>query len=157
MVRAVRGAMAGILLATLSACMVCQATRAATWARYRTGGARQIGELTVRQVRPAHQPDGVYRPDDRVAMRLAVVKSGIVGDQLTDITGPDFGGVLVGDPFSTSSVRPRFLGPSRNRRHASVPQGRPRTCLSAESAPWTSPCRPAKSSPSARTAVRPSC
>ncbi len=37
-------------------------------------------------------------------MRLAVVKSGIVGDQLTNTTGLDFGGVLVGDPFPTASV-----------------------------------------------------
>jgi hypothetical protein len=96
--------MAGILLATLSARRACQVRRAATRARYRIGGVGQIGELTVRQVRLTYQPDDVYRPDDRVAMRLAVVNSGIDGDQLTDVTGLDFGGVLVGDPFSTSSV-----------------------------------------------------
>ena len=105
MVRAVRAATAGILLAALSACTTGQVARAVTRARYRTGRARQIGELTVRPVRLAHQPGGVYRPDDRAELRLGVVHRGIVDDQLTDIPRLDSSGALVGGgPFSTSPI-----------------------------------------------------
>lgn len=91
-----------LLVSLLAGCSAGQITQTSTQERDKTGGFGQVGDITVRAVRLAYPTDGVYRPGDSAAVRMAIVNRGPNDDALVSITGSFFTGVTVSEPTTTS-------------------------------------------------------
>lgn len=93
-----------LVLMVLSGCSAGQVTQTATQDRDKTGGFGSVGDVTIRAVRLAYPPEGVYRPGDQAELMMAIVNSGWADDELLSITGDFFTGVTVDEEPSTPAV-----------------------------------------------------
>ncbi|WNV75223.1 copper chaperone PCu(A)C [Geodermatophilus sp. DSM 44513] len=93
-----------LVLMVLTGCSAGQVTQTATQDRDKTGGFGSVGDVTIRAVRLAYPPEGVYRPGDQAELMMAIVNSGWADDELLSITGDFFTGVTVNGEPSTPAA-----------------------------------------------------
>lgn len=113
--RALRAATVGVLLLSpvvLSACSAGQVSQTASQVRDKTGAMGDVGSITLRAVRLAYPPDGVYEAGSNAQLELVIANSDQTDDRLIAISGDGFSGVVFGQavPAPGQSTPPGASG-----------------------------------------------